>query len=96
MTEPAIDLGLALAVASSVLDQPLPADLAFLGELGLTGEIRSVPRLGRRLAELARHGFRRCLAPAGSSPSGDGLKLLPVEHLRQAFDAVFDPPQRKR
>jgi DNA repair protein RadA/Sms len=96
VTEPALDLGVALAVASSVQDQPLPEDLACIGELGLTGEIRSVPRLGARLAELARRGFRRCLAPAGSSPSVDNLRLLPVEHLHQAFDAVFDPPRNRR
>lgn len=90
VSEPATDLALALAIASSLRDQPLPADTAFLGEVGLTGEVRSVPGLERRLAELARHGFRRCLAPpgAGARPP-EGLEVIVVEHLQAAIKAAF-------
>jgi DNA repair protein RadA/Sms len=101
VTEPAADLGLALAVASSLKDQAIRPDTACLGEVGLTGEIRAVPRLERRLSELARRGFRRCLVPqaegrqvAGtdgptSAESRAGLEVVPVEHLHDAFRAAF-------
>lgn len=66
MTEPAADLAIALAVASAKADRPLPAGLVVLGELGLTGEIRRVTGLDRRIAEAARLGMRTALVPAGS------------------------------
>jgi len=90
VTEPALDLGLALAVASSVREQALPADMACIGEVGLTGEIRGVPRLGARLSELGRRGFRRCLVPAGAGVAGgNGMSLVGVEHVHQAFEVAF-------
>ncbi len=89
IVEPATDLALALAVASSALDKPLPADLAALGEVGLTGEIRSVPGLESRLGELVRHGFRRCLAPRTAGPPVVGLEIIAVEHVNQAITAAF-------
>jgi len=90
--EPATDLGLALAVASSLHEAPIPRDTACVGEVGLTGEIRSVPHLDRRLMELARCGFRRCLAPSrGSSSVSDSerIEVVPVEDICEAFQAVF-------
>jgi len=90
VTEPALDLGVALAVASSVKDQALPEDLACIGEVGLTGEVRNVPRLAARLNELSRRGFRRCLAPAGSAERGSaGMSLVPVENVNDAFRLAF-------
>jgi DNA repair protein RadA/Sms len=90
VTEPALDLGVALAVASSVKDQALPADMACIGEVGLTGEVRSVPRLGARLNELSRRGFEECLVPAGSGERGSGrMSLIPVEHVQEAFRSAF-------
>ena len=90
ITEPATDLALAMALASSMQDKPIPSDLAFLGEVGLTGEVRSVPGLERRLGELARHGFRRCVTPptAGVRPLS-GLEIIPVEHVHQAIRVSF-------
>lgn len=64
LTEPATDLAVALAIASSVLDRPLPADLLVIGEVGLAGDVRPVRGLDRRLAEAARLGFRRAIVPA--------------------------------
>jgi len=90
VSEPAADLALALAVASSERDQPVPPDMGFVGEVGLTGEIRSVPRLDRRLAELTRHGFKRCLAPrAAGITAPSGLELIAVEHVHEALEFTF-------
>ena len=73
-----------------VKDQAVPEDVACIGEVGLTGEIRSVPRLGARLNELSRRGFRRCLAPAGSAQGTSGaMSLIAVEHVHEAFRFVF-------
>jgi DNA repair protein RadA/Sms len=69
MTEPAADLAVALAVASAKSDVPLPGGLVVLGELGLTGEIRRVAGLERRISEAARLGFTTALVPAGSNVS---------------------------
>jgi DNA repair protein RadA/Sms len=71
VAEPAADLGVALALASSRLDLPVPVDVAACGEVGLGGEIRRVGRIPLRLREAARLGFERVLLPAGvASPSG--------------------------
>lgn len=84
--EPAVDLGIALAVASSAKDAPIRPDTACVGEVGLTGEVRSVPMVDRRLAELRRHGFRRCLVPPRAmSARHGGIEAVPVEDLRRAF-----------
>src|ERR1035438_10502915 len=66
LTEPSVDLAVALALASAVSDLALPADLVAIGEVGLAGEIRRVTGVGRRLAEAERMGFRRAIVPAGS------------------------------
>ncbi|MCL2140941.1 MAG: DNA repair protein RadA, partial [Dehalococcoidia bacterium] len=59
--EPAVDLAIALAIASSFKDKPLRAEMAAIGEIGLSGEIRNVPQLERRLGEAARLGVNKCL-----------------------------------
>jgi DNA repair protein RadA/Sms len=87
LTEPAADLALALAVASAVDDRPLPGDLIALGELGLSGELRPVPDLQRRLAEASRLGFRHAVVPLGSEAGGD-MRLTPVSDLGQALVAL--------
>jgi DNA repair protein RadA/Sms len=85
--EPAADLALALAIASSHLDRPVPGDLVALGEIGLSGELRSVSQVERRLAEAERLGFRRGVLPAGSMRNGvkSKMALLPVSTLREAI-----------
>jgi DNA repair protein RadA/Sms len=90
--EPAADLAVALAIVSSLRDRPLPADLVALGEVGLSGELRSVGHLERRLAEAARLGFRRCLLPRSAlrrQPARAGLELLPAASLREAVRLAF-------
>ena len=87
LTEPAADLAIALAVASAKADRPLRSGLVALGEIGLTGEIRRVVGLDRRLNEAARLGFNFALVPAGSklaaSSTGQvgSLKVIEVAHL---------------
>jgi len=87
--EPAADLALALAIASSHRDKPVPGDLVALGEIGLSGELRSVSQLERRLAEAERLGFKRCVLPQGSLRNGgrpkSKLELLPAATLREAI-----------
>lgn len=63
LTEPAVDLGILAAIASSLLDRPLPDGTAWLGEVGLVGEIRAVAHPAPRLREVARHGFRTVVGP---------------------------------
>jgi DNA repair protein RadA/Sms len=86
--EPGADLALALAVASSLLDAPLPADLVACAELGLGGELRQVSQLERRLGEAARHGFRRAVVPLLSPEPPAGIEALRVETLSEAMACV--------
>ncbi len=86
--EPASDVALALAIVSSHRDKPVAPDLVALGEIGLSGELRSVSQLERRLLEAERLGFRRCLLPATSlrqpRPKSK-LELLSAATLREAI-----------
>jgi len=91
--EPAIDLGIVAAVTSSLREVPIESGLLVLGEVGLGGEVRSVPQLERRLAEAARVGFRRAVVPTGVRPAGrlDGLELIEVSSLRDAVEEALIP-----
>lgn len=73
LTEPGLDLGICLSVASAMCDRPIPADLAMFGEVGLGGEIRQVSHAPRRVTEAARLGFRRVIVPAKSPDVDDEL-----------------------
>jgi DNA repair protein RadA/Sms len=84
VAEPAADLALALAIASAIVDRPLPADLVAFGEVGLGGEIRAVPHAPRRLAEAARVGFRHALVPTACAPGPPGMEVVPVTSLDRA------------
>jgi len=86
--EPAVDLALALAIASSHRDKPIPGDLVALGEIGLTGELRSVSQLERRLVEAERLGFKRCIVPEAAvrrQQLQSSLTILPAATLREAI-----------
>lgn len=92
LEEPAADLATILAIASSFLDRPLGADLAAIGEVGLSGEIRSVSVLNQRLSEIARLGFSRCVIPAHVRDDircFEGLQLIPVKSVGEAIGAVL-------
>lgn len=84
VTEPAADLGLALAVAGSAQNRVLPERTVVIGEVGLTGDVRRVPRLDRRLQEAVRRGFAAAVVPAGTS-GPPGLRLVEVPDLGAAL-----------
>lgn len=91
LDEPAADLALIIAFASSFRDKPVPTDLAAVGEVGLTGELRSVNVLGQRLSEIRRLGFTKCLIPArnsGKLAEPEGLQLIRVRNIREALAAL--------
>src|SRR6266571_2598659 len=93
ITEPAADLGLALSIHSNTSDRPLPDGLVVIGELGLTGEVRRVGQLERRLHEAARHGLTRALIPAGARAGRpSGLDIVEVRSVAEAVSAVFSSP----
>jgi DNA repair protein RadA/Sms len=86
--EPAADLGIALAIASSFRDVGVDPQLVVMGEVGLSGELRAVSQLDRRVAEAARLGFKRCLVPKVSariSPPPKDIELIPISTLREAI-----------
>lgn len=92
VTEPASDLAMAVAIASSYYDQPVPADTAIMGEVGLSGEIRAVSQLAARLNEAAKIGFKRALVPRMRRRLDDlpaGLKLVQVRSLAEALDGIM-------
>lgn len=96
LDEPAADLATALAIASSYIDRPLGADLAAIGEIGLSGEIRSVGMINQRLTEISRLGFRRCVIPAHVRDEirrPEGLELIPVKNIRDAILTVLKKEQ---
>jgi len=86
--EPAADLGMALAIASSSRDMGVDPGLAAVGEVGLSGELRAVSQLDRRVTEAARLGFKRCIIPkvgAKITPPKD-IEIIPVSTLREAIN----------
>jgi DNA repair protein RadA/Sms len=86
--EPAADLGIALAIASSYRDAQVVPGLVVVGEMGLSGELRPVPQMERRIAEAARLGFKRCLIPETSarvSPKAKGIELVTASTVAQAL-----------
>lgn len=84
--EPAADLAIVMAIASSLVEVALDPDTLFLGELGLVGEVRSIPHPIQRLKEAARHGFRRALVPPSAARDAPpGIECIPVKTLRDAL-----------
>lgn len=88
VTETATDLAVALATWSSLHEQPLPPKTVVIGEVGLAGELRRVPNLGRRLQEAARLGYERAIVPAGERLRIDGLAVHPAATLGEAIALV--------
>ncbi len=92
LEEPAADLAVILALASSFRDRPLPHDLAAIGEVGLTGELRAASTLGQRLSEVKRLGFTKCMVPKrtqGKLTVPEGLELIRVANIREAMAALL-------
>ena len=96
LDEPAADLAAVIALASSYLDRPVPSDLVAIGEVGLTGELRSVNQLDQRVSEIQRLGFRRCVVPAhraGTIKAPTGLTVIPARNIGEAIRAALRPAE---
>ncbi|MBQ9839082.1 MAG: DNA repair protein RadA [Oscillospiraceae bacterium] len=92
LDEPGADLSVVLAVASSYRDQVIPDDLVAIGEVGLTGEIRSVSNMNQRLSEVSRLGFQKCIIPRGGAEKleiPDGLTVYRVRNIREAIETAL-------
>ena len=92
LDEPGADLSVVLAVASSYRDQVISDHLAAIGEVGLTGEIRSVSHMNQRLAEVARLGFKQVIIPKGGAEKleiPEGLTVYRVRNLREAIEVAM-------
>jgi len=92
LDEPGADLPVVLAVASSYRDRPIDDDVVAIGEIGLTGEIRSVSDMNQRLGEVSRLGFRKCIIPKTGSEKLEipqGLNVYRVRNLREAIEMVL-------
>ena len=94
--EPAADLAAVIALASSYLDRPVPRDLAAIGEVGLTGELRAVNQLSQRISEVRRLGFTKCVVPAyriGELGEFPGLQLIPAHNIAEAIRGALRQTQ---
>jgi len=101
VTEPAVDLGIALAVISSLRDEAVPSGAAVFGEIGLGGEVRSVPHIERRVSEAVRLGFKQCLLPQSSVArlrvsSEFSAHAAPVSSLMQAVSLLLPNALQRR
>lgn len=89
LAEPAVDLAVALAVASGTCDRALPAGVIAVGEVGLAGDVRRVPGVRRRLSEAHRLGFTKALVPSGCADGAPaGLRVTEVGDIREALRAI--------
>jgi DNA repair protein RadA/Sms len=92
VVEPAVDLAIVAAVASSFLDKPLPEGTMVLGEVGLTGEVRAIGQVDTRISESRKMGFTRCLVPASNLkrlPAIKGIEIMGVRTVSEAVENLF-------
>ena len=92
VVEPAVDLGVAVALASSFLDTPVPEGTTVIGEIGLTGEIRAASHVESRLKEAAKMGFTRAIIPKNSLKQLPNMKDIAIEgatSLKQVMEILF-------
>ena len=92
LSEPAADLALCAAVASSLKDKPVGPEIAVIGEVGLAGEVRTVPQCERRISECARLGFSTLIVPrtnAGRISTPDGVRVIGVDTVAQMISVLF-------
>ena len=91
--DPALDLAVVAAILSSALDVPLPWGTVFAGEVGLTGEIRPVPRLGQRVSEASRLGMKRMFHSAHARniqiPEGSNMELVAIAQVSDLHGKLF-------
>jgi DNA repair protein RadA/Sms len=96
VSDPGADLALLLAVESAIRDQAVPGGLVAVGEVGLSGELRPVPGVPRRLAEAARLGFSHAIVPRGSGAAPDGIRVREVSSVQEAVTAAKELAGRAR
>jgi DNA repair protein RadA/Sms len=92
LTEPSVDLAVALALASSMANLSVPQGVIAIGEVGLAGEVRNVAGVPRRIAEAERMGFRRAIVPVGATAATSGtsdVEIIEVEEVRRALAAAL-------
>lgn len=92
VNEPAVDLAVIAAVASSFLDRPMPSGMVVLGEVGLAGEVRAINHIETRVGEIKKMGFSGCLLPQGNlkrMSGGQGIAITGVQTVLDAMDALF-------
>lgn len=92
MNEPALDLGIGLAIASSMRDVPIDEKTIAFGEIGLSGEVRSVTMAEQRVREAKKLGFTTVILPAGCKKQAarvEGIELIPVKNVREAIQAIL-------
>ena len=90
--EPAVDMAIVSAIASSFLDKPVPDGTVVLGEVGLAGEVRAIGQVDIRLVEVKKMGFKRCLVPDSNLkriPDIDGIKVSGISKVSEAVDTLF-------
>ena len=91
--EPAIDLGISAALASSFLNKPIHPEIVVFGEVGLSGEIRGVPQVELRLKEAEKLGFKKCILPHVNyerlNSSATSIELHGVISIEKATEALF-------
>jgi len=92
VTEPAVDMAIVSAIASSFLDKPISDGTVVIGEVGLTGEVRAIGQVDTRIAEAKKMGFKRCLVPDSNLkrlPDIDGLEIAGIKTVSAAVDFLF-------
>ena len=90
--EPAVDMAIVSAIASSFLDKPVSDGTVVIGEVGLTGEVRAVGQVDKRIAEAKKMGFKRCLVPDSNLkriPDIDGIEISGIKKVSEAVDTLF-------
>jgi DNA repair protein RadA/Sms len=92
LDEPAVDLPVAVALVSSLLEQPVSPHLVLFGEVGLAGEVRAVDLARQRVAEASKFGFTRCILPASCAEEAQdsSATLLPVSGIKQAVELALE------
>ncbi len=88
VVEPAVDMAIVAAIASSFLDKPLAPATVVLGEVGLTGEVRAIGQVDMRVAEVKKMGFKRCLVPEGNFKRIRNLSGIEVDGIKTVSEAV--------
>jgi DNA repair protein RadA/Sms len=92
VAEPAVDMAIVSAIASSFLDKPIAHATVVLGEVGLTGEVRAIGQIDTRVAEVKKMGFKRCLVPDGNIKrlrNMDGIKVTGIKTVSEAAEMLF-------